>query len=65
MRFMGMTRLLREKEPKADQLKYLGAIAQSSDNLLVIINDILDISKIEAGKNRGSKNYFQYKRCVE
>ena len=47
---MGMTRLLLEKAPREDQLKYLNAIKQSSDNLLIIINDILDLSKIEAGK---------------
>jgi len=47
---VGITRLLLEKEPKPDQIKYLNAIRQSSDNLLVIINDILDLSKIEAGK---------------
>lgn len=47
---VGMTRLLLGKEPKPDQLKYLNAIQQSADNLLVIINDILDLSKIESGK---------------
>lgn len=47
---VGMTRLLMEKEPRQDQVKYLNAITQSADNLLVIINDILDFSKIEAGK---------------
>lgn len=47
---VGMTRLLLEKSPREDQLKYLNAITQSADNLLVIINDILDFSKIEAGK---------------
>lgn len=47
---VGMTRLLLSKKPDADQLRYLKAIQQSADNLLVIINDILDLSKIEAGK---------------
>ncbi len=47
---VGMTRLLLDKEPREDQKKYLQAIRLSSDNLLVIINDILDLSKIEAGK---------------
>ncbi len=47
---LGMTRLLLEKSPREDQLRYLNAISESSDNLLVIINDILDLSKIEAGK---------------
>jgi hypothetical protein len=43
-------RLLLENDPKEDQLKYLNIIKQSSDNLLIIINDILDLSKIEAGR---------------
>lgn len=47
---VGLTRLLLAKDPKPDQLRYLNAIQLSSDNLLVIINDILDLSKIEAGK---------------
>lgn len=47
---VGMTRLLLQKEPRENQLRYLHAIQQSADNLLVIINDILDLSKIEAGK---------------
>jgi signal transduction histidine kinase/CheY-like chemotaxis protein/HPt (histidine-containing phosphotransfer) domain-containing protein len=47
---VGMTRLLLGKEPREDQMRYLKAIQQSADNLLVIINDILDLSKIEAGK---------------
>jgi len=47
---IGMARLLLAKAPRADQLRYLNAIQMSADNLLVIINDILDLSKIEAGK---------------
>ncbi len=47
---VGMTRLLLSKDPRPEQLRYLKAIQLSSNNLLVIINDILDLSKIEAGK---------------
>ncbi len=47
---VGMTNLLLKTEPTALQIKYLKAIKQSADNLIVIINDILDISKIEAGR---------------
>ncbi|OSZ81806.1 hypothetical protein CAP35_00625 [Chitinophagaceae bacterium IBVUCB1] len=47
---VGMTSLLQSKNPLPEQVKYLKAIQQSADNLLVIINDILDLSKIEAGK---------------
>ena len=47
---VGMTNLLLKTKYDDLQGKYLRAIKQSADNLLVIINDILDISKIEAGK---------------
>jgi len=47
---IGLTNLLRETNPTAEQLEYLLAIGSSSQNLLVILNDILDSSKMEAGK---------------
>ncbi len=47
---MGMTNLLLEKHPREDQLAYLQGIRRASEILLVIINDILDLSKIQAGK---------------
>jgi signal transduction histidine kinase/AmiR/NasT family two-component response regulator/Tfp pilus assembly protein PilF len=46
----GMTDLLLDKNPRPDQLHYLNVISKSSDILLHIINDILDLSKIESGK---------------
>lgn len=62
---VGMTRLLLEKEPKEEQLRYLNAIKQSADNLLVIVNDILDLSKIEAGKIEIEKTDFTLKELVQ
>lgn len=47
---MGMTRILLHKNPRPDQLRYLESISNSSQALLVIINDILDVSKIQAGR---------------
>ncbi len=47
---IGMTNLVLKTNLDEQQLKYLKAIKVSSDNLLVIINDILEVSKIEAGK---------------
>ncbi len=47
---IGMTNLLIGSELQEQQRKYLNIIKKSSENLLVIINDILDLSKIEAGK---------------
>ncbi len=47
---IGMTNLLLKTSMNDQQAKYINAIKHSSENLLVIINDILDLSKIEAGK---------------
>ena len=46
----GFISLLHEKETDTEKIKYLKIIKSSSDSLLQIISDILDISKIESGK---------------
>lgn len=62
---VGITSLLLEKDPKPEQFKYLNAIKQSSDNLLVIINDILDLSKIEAGKIEIEHIDFSFREMMQ
>ena len=47
---MGMTELALDTSLTAEQRGYLNAVRQSSDALLVVINEILDFSKIESGK---------------
>jgi PAS domain S-box-containing protein len=47
---MGMTYLALRANPAPEQRKYLSKISGAADSLLTIINDILDISKLEAGK---------------
>jgi PAS domain S-box-containing protein len=47
---IGMTYLLLQQDPNPDQLKLINTLKFSSDNLLRLINDLLDFSKIKAGK---------------
>ena len=46
----GIAQLLMRENPKPEQLEYLEMLRFSADNLMVLINDILDFNKIEAGK---------------
>ncbi|MCX6244852.1 MAG: tetratricopeptide repeat protein [Bacteroidetes bacterium] len=62
---MGMTNLLIDKNPRADQQHYLEGIRKSSDILLHIINDILDLSKIESGKMELEKIDFSLRQTFE
>ncbi len=47
---LGYAELLEEKEQDPEKLQFLSIIRQNGAFLLEIINDILDLSKIEAGK---------------
>jgi PAS domain S-box-containing protein len=46
---VGLTYLLRQSTPTAEQSERLSKIDDAAQHLLSIINDILDLSKIEAG----------------
>ena len=47
---MGFAKLLLKSPMTPRQMDYVRTIQKSSDSLLAIINDVLDLSKIEAGK---------------
>ncbi len=47
---IGLTHLALQSNPSDEQKNYLQKIRTSATNLLAIINDILDLSKIEANK---------------
>jgi signal transduction histidine kinase/CheY-like chemotaxis protein len=47
---IGMTELLRDSPVNPDQAKYLEILNNSGQNLMDLINDILDLSKVEAGQ---------------
>ncbi len=47
---LGMIDMLKSTQLNAQQLFFVDIVKKSSDGLLHIVNDILDLSKIEAGK---------------
>ncbi|MCX2739221.1 PAS domain-containing hybrid sensor histidine kinase/response regulator [Pontibacter anaerobius] len=62
---LGMASLMRKTELDEAQQNYLNIIRQSAENLLVIINDILDIAKIEAGKLELEEIPFNLKETIQ
>ena len=47
---IGFTKVLLKTDVSAKQKEYLTAIKMSGDALIVLINDILDLAKVDAGK---------------
>jgi len=62
---IGMTNLLLDTELTPAQLEFAYTIRNSGDALLAIINDILDLSKIEAGRIELEQHPFDLQECVE
>lgn len=61
---LGIADLLRERQADEETRKYLTLIRDSGDSLLQIINDILDISKIESNKLTLEKTQFDAGRLI-
>jgi len=61
---LGFTNLLRHKKMDEESNRYLQTIEQSGENLLAIVNDILDLSKIEAGMIRLETAPFSLRNLV-
>jgi PAS domain S-box-containing protein len=62
---IGMTCLLLDEELTIEQKDYVETIRSSGEALLDIINDILDISKIEGGMMEMEHQPFSLQRCIE
>lgn len=59
---IGISRLLEEDNPAEHQLEYLDILKFSSENLLNLINDILDFTKIETGNLELETTSVDFKR---
>ncbi|MBK9248290.1 MAG: PAS domain S-box protein [Ignavibacteria bacterium] len=56
---IGFTKVLLKTDLSAKQKEYLTAIKMSGDSLIVLINDILDLAKVDAGKMTFEKIPFK------
>jgi signal transduction histidine kinase/CheY-like chemotaxis protein len=61
---MGMSELAKEATDPAEQREYLGIVQNASGSLLALLNDILDLSKVEAGKLELADESFDLPQCV-
>jgi signal transduction histidine kinase len=62
---IGMTQLLADTRLDAEQQHYVGTIRRSCEALLRILNDILDYSKIEAGRLQIETGVFDLPQLME
>mgnify|MGYP000928669660 CR=1 FL=1 len=62
---IGMTQLLRFTELTEEQKEFLDNIELSGNNLMRLLNDILDLSKIEAGKLSLESVAFSLRRTIQ
>ncbi len=61
---VGMTELTLSTELTDDQREYSETVKMAADSLLTLINDILDLSKAEAGKIELDRLEFDLRDCV-
>ena len=62
---LGFVRLLKKSKLSKEQYDYLDTIEKSSDNLLHLIEDILDLSRVEEGKILIKSKVFNLRDYVE
>lgn len=62
---LGMTNLALETNLSAEQRDYLDMVKSSGESLLTLLNDILDLSKIEAGRFELEVADLSVEDCIE
>jgi PAS domain S-box-containing protein len=62
---MGMINLLKTTELTEDQRDYAETVGQCANDLLVIINDLLDLSQMEAGRLTLDEELIELQVCLE
>ena len=62
---LGLSEILKNSTLSAEQTELLNGIISSAENLLVLLNDVLDFSAIEAGKLEMDNQPFMLDRVME
>ena len=60
----GMAELLDERDFEEEEKGYIDTIRKSSENLLAIINEILDFSKIDSGKMKINEEEYHFNSLI-
>jgi PAS domain S-box-containing protein len=60
----GLSNLLKNTDLNDDQIEYVKNINNSAQSLLLLVNDILDISKIESGKLEANNTKFNLRKTL-
>ena len=60
----GMAELLEERDFGKQEKEYIATIKNSSENLLSIINEILDFSKVDSGKMRVDEQPYDFNNML-
>ncbi len=62
---LGLSKLLRQAQPSDEQARRLDQIADAGQHLMAIINDVLDLSKIEAGRLQLEQTDFNLRTVLD
>ena len=62
---IGMAELLSDTQLDSEQQQYVNVFKNAGENLLMLINDILDLSKVEAGQIELEKTAFNLEDLLE
>jgi CheY-like chemotaxis protein len=61
---LGFAELLEDTDLSEEQLRYLGTIASSTETLLALVDDLLDLARIEAGKVYLAREEFSLRKLI-
>jgi signal transduction histidine kinase/DNA-binding response OmpR family regulator len=62
---LGMSELLDETQLNTEQRKYLEVMKHNGDALLILINDILDLAKVESGRLQLEQVDFDFEEMLD